>query len=173
MKRRRVYGLIGLLVAIAIPVTGWGRQRLAESQADQSAIAVFPTSKQAPGTSAPLTLTPADEAEIAAVIRQQMEAFQADDAELAFSLASPSIQEQFQTADQFIAMVRSLYEPVYRPQSVDFGAIEFIQGRPVQAVTVLGPEGAWMTAFYQMELQADKTWRIAGCVLAPVEGTTI
>jgi len=175
VKRSRIYGLLGLLVAIAIPVTWWGRQRLAQPSAAtaQPSIAVFPTTKQAPGASMPLRLTSADEANIAAVIRQQLAAFQADDADLAFSFASPGVQAQFQTADRFMAMVRSQYEPVYRPQSVEFGDIEFVQGRPVQAVTVLGPTGAWMTAYYQMEQQADDTWRISGCVLVPVAGATI
>ncbi|NEQ43921.1 MAG: DUF4864 domain-containing protein [Leptolyngbya sp. SIOISBB] len=120
-----------------------------------------------------MTLTPADKADIGVVIQQQMAAFQANDAELAFSFASPGIQSQFQTAAQFMAMVQTLYEPVYRPQSVDFGSVELIRGQPVQAVTVLGPDGAWMTAYYRMEQQADNSWRIAGCVLVPVENTTI
>ena len=161
-------------MAIAIPAGWWGRQRLMQPETSaQPSVAVFPASKQGPGTSAPLALTDDDEAAIAAVVRQQLDAFQADDAELAFSFASPGIQEQFQTADRFMAMVRSLYEPVYQPQSVEFGDIEFVRGSPVQAVTVLGPAGAWTTAYYQMEKQSNDTWRISGCVLVPVAGETI
>ena len=174
MKRRLVYGTIGVMIAITIPLVWWGRQRLMPSEtAAQPSIAVFPASKQGPGISAPLTLTAADEAAIAAVIRQQLDAFQADDAERAFSFASPGVQEQFQTAERFMAMVQSQYEPVYRPQSVEFGDLEFVRSSPVQRVTVLGPAGAWTTAYYQMERQADDTWRISGCVLVPVAGETI
>jgi hypothetical protein len=173
VQRRRIYGLSGLLVVSALMLTWWGRQQLQQSAETPPAIAVFPTSKQGPATSAPLALTAVDEAAIATIIQQQLAAFQADDAELAFSFASPDIQAQFQTADQFMGMVQAMYEPVYRPQSIDFGPIAFIRGRPVQAVTVLSPTGAWVTAYYQMEKQPDETWRIAGCVLAPVEGETI
>jgi hypothetical protein len=173
VQRRRIYTLGGLLLAIALPLAWWGQQQKARAPESPPGIAVFPASKQGPAASAPLELTPTDEADIAAIIRQQMAAFQADDAELAFSLASPDIQAQFQTADEFMGMVQSMYAPVYRPQSVDFGPIEFIRGRPVQAVTVLGPSGTWVTAYYQMEKQPDETWRIAGCMLAPVEGETI
>ncbi len=173
MQRRWIYGLSGLLVAITLPLAWWGRQKAARAPESPPTIAVFPASKPGPAASAPLALTTADEAAIADIIQQQIAAFQADDAELAFSLASPDIQARFQTAEQFMGMVQTLYEPVYRPQSVDFGAIELIRGRPVQAVTVLGPTGTWVTAYYQMEKQPDDTWRIAGCMLAPVEGATI
>lgn len=174
MKRRLVYGTIGVMIAIAIPLTWWGRQRLLPSATvAQPSIAIFPASKQGPGISAPLALTSKDEAAIAAVIRQQLDAFQADDAERAFSFASPGVREQFQTAERFMGLVRSRYEPVYRPQSVEFGDLEWVRGSPVQAVTVLGPAGAWTTAYYQMERQADDSWRISGCVLVPVAGETI
>ncbi|MEM6518578.1 MAG: DUF4864 domain-containing protein [Cyanobacteria bacterium P01_D01_bin.71] len=174
MKRWQLFGGLGLLVAIAIPVTLWDRQRWLSQETARPAIALYPATKQAPSTAAvPVTLTAEEAAEIAAVIEQQMAAFQADDADLAFSFASPGIQEQFATAEQFMAMVKSAYKPVYRPQSTEFGDIELVRGRPVQAVTVLSPTGAWMTAYYQMEQQADKTWRIAGCVLVPIEGETI
>ncbi len=173
MRQRQIYTIGGLLVAIALPLAWWGHQKVARAPEAPPAIAVFPASKQGPAASLPQTMTTADEAAIADIIQQQLAAFQADDAELAFSFASPDIQAQFQTADQFMGMVQTMYEPVYRPQSVEFGAIQFIRGRPVQAVTVLGPTGTWVTAYYQMEKQPDDTWRIAGCVLAPVEGETI
>ncbi|WP_204140207.1 DUF4864 domain-containing protein [Halomicronema sp. CCY15110] len=173
MQRRRIYTIGALLVAIALPLAWWGQQQRARAPESPPGIAVFPASKPGPAASAPLELTAADETAIAAIIRQQLAAFQADDAELALSFASPDIQDQFETADEFMGMVQTMYEPVYRPQSVDFGPVEFIQGRPVQAVIVLGPSGTWVTAYYQMEKQPDETWRIAGCVLAPVEGETI
>ena len=173
MRQSRIYTIGGLLVTIALPFIWWGHQKVARAPEAPPPIAVFPASKPGPAARAPLELTDADEAAIADIIRQQLAAFQADDAELAFSFASPDIQAQFQTADQFMGMVQAMYEPVYRPQSVEFEAIEFIRGRPVQAITVLSPTGTWVTAYYQMEKQPDDTWRIAGCILAPVEGETI
>ncbi|MBE7382160.1 MAG: DUF4864 domain-containing protein [Leptolyngbya sp. SIO1E4] len=131
--------------------------------------ALVPNSAQ----SAERSLSAADLAAIQTVITQQITAFQADEAAMAFSFASPEIQARFQTADQFMDMVRSEYPSVYRPQSVNFEAVEIVQGSPVQAVTLLGPAGQWVTAFYQMERQADDTWRIAGCILIPLPGETI
>lgn len=175
MKRRRAFIALGVLVAIALPITFWGRQYA--SQRSQPAIAVFPSAQR--GSIAetpedqPPELSPADEAAIASVIQEQLEAFQSDDAELAFSFASPHVKDKFQTAEQFMAMVKAEYATVYRPQSVNFEEIGWIRGNPVQAVTILGPSGEWMVAYYQMEQQADQTWRIAGCVLVPMKGETI
>ncbi|MGH8719799.1 MAG: DUF4864 domain-containing protein, partial [Burkholderiales bacterium] len=41
------------------------------------------------------------------VIEQQLQTFQRDDAEAAFSYASPNIRKLFQTSANFIAMVKS------------------------------------------------------------------
>ena len=174
VKRHQALGGLGLLVAIAASITWWGRQPMSMER--------FPTIRQVPvRTPTPSTssqtaigeLSEADDAAIKTVIRQQLDAFQADDAELAFSFASPTIQAQFQSANQFMAMVRSQYATVYRPQSVEFGDLEWVDGSPVQALIVLGPVGEWMTAYYPMEQQADSTWRIAGCLLVPLPGETI
>jgi hypothetical protein len=163
------------LVAIALPLTWWGRQYANRQR--QPAIAVFPSSQQTPTETSPegdaQALSTADESAIASVIQQQLNAFQADDADLAFSLASPNVQDKFQTAEQFMTMVKAEYETVYRPQSINFEEIGWIRGKPIQAVTILGPSGEWMTAYYQMEQQTDQTWRIAGCVLIPMKGETI
>jgi len=148
----------------------------------QSPVVIFPSASsestpEGPSTSSdavpPVKLATEDPAAIQRTIEQQIAAFQAEDADTAFSFASPDIQEQFETADQFMAMVRANYAPVYRPQSVNFKAIEIVQGNPVQAVTLLGPQGEWVTAYYQMEQQSDASWRIAGCVIVPLQGETI
>ncbi|MEM7650259.1 MAG: DUF4864 domain-containing protein, partial [Cyanobacteria bacterium P01_A01_bin.70] len=127
MKRHQALGGLGLLVAIAAAITWWGRQPMSMER--------FPTIRQVPvRTPTPSTssqtaigeLSEADDAAIKTVIRQQLDAFQADDAELAFSFASPTIQAQFQSANQFMAMVRSQYATVYRPQSVEFGDLEWV-----------------------------------------------
>lgn len=175
MKRHQGWIVVGLLVAIALPVTVVGRQWI--NRDAESAIAVFPLTRQMPdgagSASRVMSLNSSDEADIASVIRQQIDAFQNDDAERAFSFASPSIRKQFQTAERFLAMVQSEYAAVYRPQSVTFGDIQVIRGNPVQAVMLLGPAGEWVTAYYQMEQLPNEAWRIAGCVLIPVEGETI
>lgn len=141
-------------------------------------MAIFPDAQTAPAPSAPepsiiKELSAQDIETIQGVISEQLAAFQSEDAETAFSYASPDVQQRFQTPQQFMSMVQAAYTPVYQSQSANFEAIEVVQGQPVQAVTLLGPAGEWVTAYYQMERQADKTWRIAGCVLVPLEGQTI
>ncbi len=48
------------------------------------------------------------------VVKAQLDAFAADDAEQAFSYATDGIRAQFGTAAQFIRMVRGAYPVVYR-----------------------------------------------------------
>ncbi len=107
----------------------------------------------------------AEEAEgsaIRAIIEAQLEAFQRDDGSTAFSFASPMIQRQFGTPEQFMTMVRQGYDPVYRPSSTEFQDTQFNADRAVQKVLFVDREGqAWM-AYYFMEQQEDGPWRIAG-----------
>ncbi len=107
----------------------------------------------------------ADQAGIEAVISQQIDAFRHDDSGTAFGYATPGLQQQFGSADRFMAMVRHGYAPVYRPQSYRFGTLSTENGRIVQRVELIGPDGHRATAIYTMERQADGSWRIAGCAL--------
>ena len=109
---------------------------------------------------------PADRSAIQSVIQQQLDAFQADDGKGAFSLASPSIREQFGTPENFLALVRQGYPMVYRPRETHFGALDEENGQIVQKVAFVGPDGVLVTALYIMEQQPDGSWRIAGCIIA-------
>lgn len=115
---------------------------------------------------------PADRAAIERVIRDQMAAFLADDAAAAFAFAAPSIQALFGTPENFLAMVRSGYAPVYRPRAVEFAELGLREGVPVQRVLVTGPDGVPEVAHYLMERQPDGRWRIAGCILTKSEDRT-
>jgi Domain of unknown function (DUF4864) len=117
-----------------------------------------------------MELTTADRKTIRWVVERQLEALQRDDAIGAFAFASPDIQEQFGTAEQFMAMVKSAYAPVHRPRSVIFENIIAVEGYPAQKVLLMAPEGELITALYLMEKQVDATWRIQGCFLMPIEG---
>ena len=109
----------------------------------------------------PAPAQPADQTEIIQVIRGQLDAFQADDAMLAFSYASPGIQARFGTAERFMAMVRRSYQPVYRPTGVEF--LELVPTRlgPVQRVFMVAPNGRAVIAEYLMQRQDDGPWRIS------------
>ena len=104
------------------------------------------------------------------VIQRQVDAFQRDDGDAAFALASPEIQHMFGTSQVFMDMVRQGYRPVYRPRAFDFQGIVSLDGRPTQTVHVIGPDGKPVIAYYPMRQLPDGSWRVDGCFLkAPEE----
>jgi hypothetical protein len=115
-------------------------------------------------------LAAADREAIRQVIAQQLDAFQRDDEVEAFSYAAPSIQAQFKTPADFMRMVRSAYEAVYRPRSTNFLEVFVTDGQVVQPLQVVAPDASVLVAFYLMERQPDGTWRISGCVLGRPQG---
>ncbi|MBW4659540.1 MAG: DUF4864 domain-containing protein [Drouetiella hepatica Uher 2000/2452] len=120
-----------------------------------------------------MSLTSSDRNTIRFLIESQLQAFQHNDAEASFSLASPSIQEQFGTPEVFLAMVKTAYPSVYRPRSVVFEDMTMVQGLPAQKVMLMSAEGELVRAVYLMQQQRDQTWRIHGCFLIPVGGKTM
>jgi hypothetical protein len=114
---------------------------------------------------APSDLAPADRAAIRTVIQGQLDAFRADDAGAAFGYASPGIQGIFGDPGHFMAMVKQGYPPVYRPRATKFGDLVEIEGRTVQKVRFIGPDGVPALALYYMEHEPDGTWKIDGCQL--------
>lgn len=116
-----------------------------------------------------MPITQSDRAAIRSVIEGQLQAFQKDDAAQAFSFATPGIQRQFITPENFIYMVKTAYKPVYRPRSVIFEDFMTIKGIPAQPLFLLDPNGVPVMAIYLMEKQPDDTWRINGCYLSPMD----
>jgi len=115
---------------------------------------------------------PADAAAIRSVISDQLGAFLRDDQTAAFADASPTIQQIFHDPETFMQMVRSAYQPVYRSSSVAFRELGMVEGRLVQRVYMVGPDGIAVLADYEMQRQPDGTWRINGCSIerAPDQG---
>jgi len=126
----------------------------------------------------PLANVPAAQAQqgeaIRSVIEGQLDAFRRDAGTEAFSYASPTIQRKFRTAEIFMGMVRSGYPQVYRPQAVEFRALEPLDdGRLVQEVFVVGPDGTAALALYLMQRQPDGTWKIDGVRLTELPDSTV
>lgn len=117
-------------------------------------------------------LQPGDRAGIKAVISAQIEAFRRDDAEKAFSLASPGIQETFGTPEKFMDMVRASYRPVYRPASVTFLELLVNEGAVVQSVQLSDATGTLWLALYPMQRQEDGSWRTHGCQLVKLSSVS-
>ena len=114
-----------------------------------------------------------DTAGIRAVIEDQIAAFRRDDAAGAFFHAAPGIKAMFGTPENFLAMVRSGYQPVYRPRSYAFEPLEADAGGFVQRVRVVGPDGGNWVATYTLERLPDGSFKITGCFLTSVPGGVV
>ena len=111
-------------------------------------------------------VTVEDLAEIRAVINRQIDAFRRDDAQEAFALVSPGVQQTFGTPERFLDVVRVSYRAVYRPSAVTFLGLTVIGPDAVQQVQLTDRSGARWHAYYAMQRQKDGSWRTNGCHLA-------
>jgi hypothetical protein len=103
----------------------------------------------------------AEEADIHAIIDQQLMAFKADDFDTAFTFASPNLQRLFQTPQVFERMVTEGYPMVWRP-----GAVRYLETRNEgetvwQRVMITDQAGRVHLLDYRM-LQTPDGWRING-----------
>jgi hypothetical protein len=110
-------------------------------------------------------ITAADMEEIRGVIHRQIDAFRRDDAQSAFALVSPGVQQAFGTPERFLDTVRMAYRAVYRPSAVAFLELVVMGGDVVQPVQVTDRSGAVWVAYYAMQRQRDGSWRTHGCHL--------
>jgi hypothetical protein len=130
-------------------------------------LALFAACATTPAFADPAQFDSADHTGVEQTIRGQMNAFQHDDADGAFSFAAPGTQQRFGDAQTFLDIVRRAYQPVYHPRNVDFSRLTNEDGAIVQRVELIGPDGAPYTALYTMEREPDGTWKIIACMLVP------
>ena len=78
---------------------------------------------------------------IEGAIQGQIEAFQADDFDEAFTFASPNIQMLFRDADNFGSMVKNGYPMVWRPDEFRFLELREIAGNLWQKILVRDAAG--------------------------------
>jgi hypothetical protein len=114
---------------------------------------------------------PAPEAQ--AIISSQLDAFAHDDAKTAFGFAAPPIQQRFSSPEAFLAMVRSVYPPVYRHRSVQFGESTRQGDKIEQGVVIVDDDNAVWNGVYTLTRQSDGGWKIEGCVIAPSSETSL
>ena len=110
-------------------------------------------------------VTVEDLAEIRAVINRQIDAFRRDDAQEAFALVSPGVQQTFGTPERFLDVVRVSYRAVYRPATVAFLGLTVMGQDAVQQVQIIDRAGSVWLAYYAMQRQRDGSWRTNGCHL--------
>jgi hypothetical protein len=113
----------------------------------------------------------AQEGEIQSVISSQIEAFQQDDFDQAFSFASPNIQGFFGNSERFGQMVQNGYPMVHRPDSVRYLELREIAGNLWQQVMITDGNGVIHLLDYQMRM-IDGMWRINAVQLLPAPGAT-
>jgi len=107
--------------------------------------------------------------DIESTIRQQFDAFRADDVGTAFSFASPNIKGIFGTPENFGMMVRNGYPMVWRPAEVQFLELRMVAGNLWQRVMVTDQAGRTHLLDYQM-VKTDDGWQINGVQLLPSVG---
>lgn len=107
----------------------------------------------------------ADSSDVRAPIERQFEAFAHDDAAAAYSYATPALKVVFTDADNFMAMVRKSYSPVYRHRSVEFGQQDVEGDNAQQIVTIVDADNVVWRALYKLARQPGGGWLINGCVL--------
>jgi hypothetical protein len=103
----------------------------------------------------------AQNADIEATIRSQIDAFQVDDFERAFSYASPTLRSVFRTPENFGQMVTQGYPMVWRPARVQFLELREIEGDLWQKVLVTDAAGRVHILDYRMQ-NVDSDWKING-----------
>lgn len=113
---------------------------------------------------------PEDVSAIRAVIESQIDAFKRDDAETAFALVSPEVQEMFRAPDIFLEMLKIGYPSLFKPGSYFFGAPLLEDGSAVQPMRIIGSSGTSIQAIYLLERQPDTSWKIGGVVLQEDDG---
>ena len=120
------------------------------------------------GLSAPQAM--AQDADVRAVISAQIEAFEIDDFEQAFSYASPTIRQVFRTPENFGVMVQRGFPMVWRPADVRFLDLENREGALWQDVMVRDAAGDVFILEYEM-IELEAGWKINGVRIRPAAGT--
>jgi hypothetical protein len=121
----------------------------------------------------PGALSPKEEKDIIAVVQAQLKAFAADDAKKAFSFASPTIKKAVGNADNFMAMVRSQYQVVYRPASTAFLKPMGYRNDAYMRVQLTDKDGDAWIATYTLERLKNQKWVITGCEVDQAVGTMV
>lgn len=99
------------------------------------------------------------------IIQDQIAAFLNDDAEAAYSFASPAIRDKFPDKTTFFDMVKRGYQPVYRPGNFAFGRSKVVGDQVIQEVLISAPDGKDWTAIYQLVRQPDGSYKINGVMM--------
>lgn len=115
----------------------------------------------------------ASDAQVRAVVQDQIDALAAGDADRAFSHASPKVQSMFKTPGAFMSMVRNGYGALISPQSFKIDEVLTDGDKAAVRAQVIDREGRPFQAVYPLERQEDGRWRIDGCYLEAATGQSL
>jgi hypothetical protein len=107
------------------------------------------------------------------VVQSQLHAFAEDDAETAFSLATESTQNLAQTPNDFLNVIKQRFTPIYRHRHALFSEPEIIEGYALQVVQLIDHDNLVWIAIYEVEREADGTWKVDGCQLFETNNMSI
>ena len=113
----------------------------------------------------------AQQTEIEGTISSQLEAFKADDFAQAFTFATPTLQQLFQSPENFQRMVTTGYPMVWRPADVQYLELKEYEGSMWQKVQITDQKGFTHLLLYRMQ-QTDAGWRIGGVQILEAPGAT-
>ena len=109
----------------------------------------------------------AQEGDAQAVIDSQIKAFRSGAHDQAFSYATPGLRSMFGSTDNFTAMVKRGYMPIYGAREWRFGRVKSDGSKLLQEVLLTGPEGRSWVALYTMVRGEDGAWKIGGVRIVP------
>lgn len=99
------------------------------------------------------------------IIEQQLDAIRKDDAELAFSFASPTIRKAFRDAATFMALLSKDYAPMKRWEAATFLDLRTFDDHYVQRVKLVDKKGAVSVANYALIKGDTGEWYVAGVAI--------
>lgn len=108
-----------------------------------------------------------------AVVADQLQAFERDDAARAWKLAAPEIHEKFVSPTNFLGEVKLKYGPIYRHRSVDFGPSARKGDEVGMVVTLVDADNEVWSALFLVSRQKDGQWKTAGCLLAKAPQSSV
>ena len=110
-----------------------------------------------------------DKTIIRQLVEKQLQAFQQNDGNTAFSLTSPTIQQKFQQTESFMAMIETKYHALVSPRSIMFRGFTLISNYPALVLMIMDRDGNLAQGVFIMQHQPDYSWRIHGYELMSVD----
>lgn len=112
-------------------------------------------------------------AEARAVVADQLNAFERDDAASAFRLTAPQVREKFGSPTEFVDAIKANYGPIYRHRSVDFGPAARQGDKIGMVVTIVAEDNEVWSALFVLSKQRDGQWRTSACLLAKAPQSSV